>query len=74
MLLGLGLLAAAALGLPRAVVPASAAEFTPAQKAEMGGIIRDYLVQNPEVLQQAMAELERRQKAQEEAKRQQAGG
>jgi protein-disulfide isomerase len=68
-LAGLGLLVVAALfGAPR---PAAAAEFTPAQKAEMGGVIRDYLLQNPEVLQDAMAELERRQKAQEDAKRSQ---
>ncbi len=69
-LAGLGLLAAGLLGTVHAA-PAAAAEFTPAQKAEMGGVIRDYLLQNPEVLQDAMAELERRQKAQEEAKRSQ---
>ena len=68
-LLGLGLMAA---GLLAAAAPARAAEFTPAQKAEMGGVIRDYLLQNPEVLQDAMVELERRQKAQDEAKREQA--
>jgi protein-disulfide isomerase len=66
-LAGLGLLVAGVLGTG----PAAAAEFTPAQKAEMGGVIRDYLLQNPEVLQDAMAELERRQKSQEEAKRSQ---
>ena len=69
-LAGLGLVAAAFLGAAP-VAPAAAAEFTPAQKAEMGGVIRDYLLQNPEVLQDAMAELERRQKSQEEAKRSQ---
>ena len=51
--------------------PAAAAEFSPAQRAEMGDVIRDYLVKNPEVLQEAMAELDRRQKAQDVAKRQQ---
>ena len=66
-LAGLGLLATGILG----TVQASAAEFTPAQKVEMGGVIHDYLLQNPEVLQEAMAELERRQKAQEEVKRSQ---
>ena len=30
--------------------PASADEFTPAQKQEMGAFIKDYLVNNPEVL------------------------
>ena len=53
------------------MAPASAGEFTPAQRAEIGGLVKDYLLQNPEVLQDAMAELERRQKVQEEAKRQQ---
>ena len=66
-LAGLGLLAAGLCGTQP--TPATAAEFTPAQKSEMGGVIRDYLLQNPEVLQDAMAELERRQKVQEEAKR-----
>ncbi|MGI3899661.1 MAG: DsbA family protein [Janthinobacterium lividum] len=71
-LMGLGFLAAGVFGAGAyGTSPAVAAEFNPAQKAEMGDIIRDYLVQNPEVLQQAMSELERRQKAQEEAKRQQ---
>ena len=69
-LAGLGLLAAGLLG-PALSTPASAAEFTPAQKTEMGAVIHDYLLQNPEVLQEAMAELERRQKDQEEAKRSQ---
>ena len=67
-LLGAGLLAAGLLG---AAKPAPAAEFTPAQRAEIGGLVKDYLLQNPEVLQDAMAELERRQKAQEDAKRMQ---
>ncbi len=71
-LMGLGFLAAGIFGAAGlSAKPAAAAEFTPAQKSEMGGIIRDYLLQNPEVLQEAMTELERRQKAQEEAKRQQ---
>lgn len=68
-LLGFGLLASGFVGGDRS--GALAAEFNPAQKAEMGGVIRDYLLKNPEVLQDALAELERRQKAQEEMKRQQ---
>lgn len=52
--------------------PASAAEFTAAQRSELGGIVKDYLLQHPEVLQEAMAELDARQKQQDEAKRQQA--
>ena len=72
-LAGLGLLGAGLLGAGASASagPAAAAEFTAAQKSEMGGVIRDYLLQNPEVLQDAMAELERRQKAQEEVKRSQ---
>lgn len=44
---------------------AQAAEFTDAQKAELGQFIRDYLVKNPEVLQEAFEELDRKQKAAE---------
>ena len=42
--------------------PLAASEFTPAQKTEMGGIIRDYLMANPEVLRDAIAELQNREK------------
>jgi protein-disulfide isomerase len=38
-----------------------AQSFTDQQKNELGAIIRDYLLKNPEVLQDAMAELEKRQ-------------
>ena len=38
-----------------------AQSFTDQQKTELGGIIREYLVSHPEVLQEAMAELEKRQ-------------
>ena len=52
-LLGLlGLLAAS---------PLAAAEFSPAQKGEMEQIIRDYLLQNPEVLRDAFIELQKRE-------------
>ncbi len=55
-----------------AVVPkvALADEFTESQRAALGPLIRDYLVHNPEVLQEAMTELDRRQKAAEETRRQ----
>jgi protein-disulfide isomerase len=46
-----------------------AAEFTDAQKAALGPLIRDYLLQNPEVLRDAMAALEQKQKQDEDAKR-----
>jgi protein-disulfide isomerase len=42
---------------------ASAVEFSSPQRTEIESIIREYLVQHPEVLQDAMAELERRQNA-----------
>ena len=48
---------------------ARAAEFTEAQKAELGPIIKAYLMQNPEVLRDVMTELEVKQKTAEEAQR-----
>lgn len=42
---------------------AIAAEFTDQQKREMGDIIKEYLIQNPEVIREALQELERRQVA-----------
>ena len=45
--------------------PAAADEFTPAQKTEIEGIFKDYLLKNPEVLRDAIAELEKREKAAE---------
>jgi protein-disulfide isomerase len=42
--------------------PAALAQsFSDQQKGELGSIIRDYLISHPEVLQEAMAELEKRQ-------------
>lgn len=49
----------AALVLPLTAL-AQPATFTPEQREAIGGIIRDYLVRNPEVLQEAFGELERR--------------
>ena len=51
------------------VPPARAAEFTDAQKAEMGPIIKSYLMQNPDVLRDVMIELDKKDKAQEASKR-----
>jgi protein-disulfide isomerase len=45
--------------------PAAAAEFSTAQKSEIEGIIKEYLVNNPELLRDALAELDRRQKDEE---------
>jgi protein-disulfide isomerase len=50
-------------------VPATAAEFTDAQKATIGAVVKDYLLQNPEVLRDAMVELDKRDKAAEATKR-----
>ncbi len=51
------------------VLPAQAAEFNDAQKKELGDIIRQYLMENPEVLRDAMQELERKQQLAEDAAR-----
>jgi protein-disulfide isomerase len=60
-------LAAAFVGATLA--PAIAADsFSPAQRDEIGRIVRDYLVQHPEVLQEAYQELEKRQAAAEAEK------
>jgi len=45
-----------------------AAEFSDPQRGEIEKIVRDYLVSHPEVLQEAMAELEKRQAAAEAEK------
>lgn len=45
-----------------------AAEFSASQKTEIESTVRDYLIAHPEVLQEAMAELERRQTAAEAEK------
>jgi protein-disulfide isomerase len=39
--------------------------FSDAQKQEIGTLVREYLLKNPEVLQEAMAELEKRQQVAE---------
>jgi protein-disulfide isomerase len=53
------------------LLPASAmaAEFTGKQRDEIGDIVRDYLVKNPEVLLEASKELEKRQQLAEDKKR-----
>ena len=60
-------LAGAAFG---AALPVRAGEFTPAQKQELGAFIREYLVNNPEVLHDAIEALDKRDKAKAEAERQ----
>jgi protein-disulfide isomerase len=60
-------LAAAAAGVLLLAQPASdralAQGFSPEQRGEIERVIREYLVKNPEVLQEAIAELEKRQAA-----------
>ncbi|WP_375461995.1 DsbA family protein [uncultured Enterovirga sp.] len=56
------LLAAILLGGASLAGPAAAqATFNPAQRTEIEQIIKQYLVKNPEVLQEAISELEKRQ-------------
>jgi protein-disulfide isomerase len=55
--LGLAVLALAVSGL----APAVAQGFTGPQKEEIGRVVREYLIQHPEVIQEAIVELERRQ-------------
>ncbi|MGE0064087.1 MAG: DsbA family protein [Xanthobacteraceae bacterium] len=60
-------LAVALLGATLA--PAAAADsFSPAQRDEIGRIVREYLVKHPDVLQEAYQELEKRQAAAEAEK------
>jgi protein-disulfide isomerase len=44
-----------------AVLPAAAQSFSPAQRGEIETIIKDYLLKNPELLQEVIGELEKRQ-------------
>ena len=48
-----------------AAAPARAQSFSDAQRGEIERIVKDYLVAHPEVLQEAMSELEKRQSAAE---------
>lgn len=57
--------ACAALLSVSAPALASADEFSAAEKAEIGATIREYLIQNPEVIVEAMTELERRRQESE---------
>ena len=56
------LLAAGSTALMLATTPVLADEFTDAQKAELDSLIRAYLLENPEVILDAMQVLEDRQK------------
>ncbi len=69
------LLTAAGLGVAlflAAPAPDAKAQMSAAQKAEIQSIIKDYLLSNPEVLRDAMIELDRREKVEAENARQKA--
>ena len=55
-------LAAALAGTAVFGTPAGADEFTPAQKQELGAFIKDYLVNNPDVLRAAIEALDKHDK------------
>ncbi|WKA25766.1 DsbA family protein [Bradyrhizobium roseum] len=57
-----------ALALCGAPVSASAQSFNDAQRSDIQKIVREYLIANPEVLEEAMTELGKRQAAAEAAK------
>jgi len=65
-ILGRALLAAMAIALaaPSVVPPAlaQAPAFSDAQKAAIRDLVKDFILKNPEVLQEALVELDRRQK------------
>ena len=63
-------LAAAFVGVACMAAPVSADEFTPAQKQELGAFIKDYLVNNPEVLREAIEALDKHDKETADAERQ----
>jgi protein-disulfide isomerase len=63
-------LATAALLAPLGLASARAADFTDAQKGEIGAVVKDYLMQNPQVLRDVLVELDKQDKAQEAAKQQ----
>src|ERR1700712_5606353 len=51
------------------VVPALADSFSADQKAQIGAIVRQYLMENPEILRDVSQELDRKEKAESAAKR-----
>jgi len=59
--------AAMLLALPAAAL-AEAQKFSSEQRSEIEGIVKEYLLAHPEVLQDVMAELEKRQQAAEDEK------
>jgi len=65
----IAILIAAAMSLASpAAAPAQAQTFSADQRQEIGNIVKDYLLAHPEVMQDVMAELEKRQQAAEAEK------
>ncbi len=65
----MAILIAAAISLATpAAAPAQAQTFSSDQREEIGSIVKEYLLAHPEVLQDVMAELEKRQQAAEAEK------
>lgn len=64
----LRLLSPALLALSLCAAPASAQTFSDSQRGEIETIVKNYLVTHPEVLEEAMAELNKRQAAAEAEK------
>ena len=54
-------LVAATFALAALAAPASAQSFSPDQRGEIEKIVREYLLSNPQLLQEVMTELEKRQ-------------
>lgn len=73
VLQSLGRVAAAAV-FAFAACAARAAEFSDGQKTEIRAIIKDYLVANPDVMRDALVEVDKRAKAEEVSAREQAVG
>lgn len=60
---------AAGLAFAALVVPAAAAEFSAPQKSEIETIVREYLMEHPEVIQDALVALEKKRQEAEVAER-----
>jgi protein-disulfide isomerase len=58
----LSLLLSSFLFLGFSLVPLKAQELTPAQRTQFEGVIKDYLMKNPEIVREAMLELDRKEK------------
>jgi protein-disulfide isomerase len=65
----LAMAGAAAVALLAGAGPLAAQSFSDAQRKDIQRIVREYLIANPEVLQEVVAELEKRQVAAEAEKR-----